>query len=192
MVKNKPRKQICWEKLVLGLITNEKWFCRFGLVNVFYRLGLAPKVHNWFSTLGMVNCFGSELNCINWVNQRLTLPVTLLIKMPESGVGSIQWSTEGCLSLKVVLHRDCLGRRPPKVVFHRRSSSTEGCLPPKVVFHRRSSSTKGCLPLKVVFHQRLSSNEGRLPAMIVFHWRLSPIKGYLPWKVVFHQRLSPT
>ena len=43
-----------------------------------------------------------------------------------------------------------------KVVFHRRSSSTESCLPLKVVFLRRLSSTEGCLPSKVVFHRRSS------------------------------------
>ena len=32
---------------------------------------------------------------------------------------------------------------------HARSS--KGCLPPKVIFHRRSSSTEGCLSLKVIF-----------------------------------------
>ena len=41
--------------------------------------------------------------------------------------------------------------RPPKVVFHQWSSSTEGRLPPKVVFHCKSSSTKGCLPPKDLF-----------------------------------------
>ena len=62
----------------------------------------------------------------------------------------------------------------PSIVYfsHRGSSSTEGCLPPKVVFHRRSSShrrssftkgrlpTEGRLPTKVVFQRRSSSNEG--------------------------------
>ena len=45
---------------------------------------------------------------------------------------------------------------------HRRSSFTEGHLPPKVVIHRRLSSTEGFfsegrLSQKVFFHQRLSS-----------------------------------
>ena len=53
-------------------------------------------------------------------------------KMPQSGVCSMQGSTE------------C--RLPPKVIFHGRLSSTEGSLPPKVVSHRRSSSTEGRLP----------------------------------------------
>ena len=54
------------------------------------------------------------------------------------------------------------GRLPPKVTFHRRSSSTEGFFP-----------TKGRLLLKVVFQQRLSSTEGCLPPKVVFHWRSS-------------------
>ena len=45
------------------------------------------------------------------------------------------------------------GRLLPKVVFHRRSSSTEYHLSPMVVFHQRSSSIEGCLPRKVIFHQ---------------------------------------
>ena len=66
---------------------------------------------------------------------------------------------------------------PPKVVFHQRSSSTEGRLPPKVAFHRRLSSTQGCLPPKVTFHQKSSSTEGYLPPKLVF-----------PQKVVFHHQ----
>ena len=65
-------------------------------------------------------------------------------------------------------------------------------LPPKVIFHRRSSSTKDCLPPKFVFHQRLSSTEGRLPTMVVFHRRSSSTVGRLPPKFVFHQRSSST
>ena len=79
--------------------------------------------------------------------------------MPQSGPGSMEGSTEGCL--------------PGKVVFHGRSSSTEGCLPTKVVFHQRSSSTKGCLPSKIVFHLRFSSTEGCLPPKVVFQQRSS-------------------
>ena len=54
------------------------------------------------------------------------------------------------------------GHLPLQVIFHQRSSSTEGHLPSggrlplKVIFQRRSSSTKSHLPLKVVFHSRLS------------------------------------
>ena len=48
--------------------------------------------------------------------------------MPQSGLGSMQGSTEGCLPLKVVFHR---GRLSRKLVFHQRSSYTEGRLPPK-------------------------------------------------------------
>ena len=40
----------------------------------------------------------------------------MITKMPQSGVGSMQESTKGCL--------------PQKVFFHQRSSSTEGRLPP--------------------------------------------------------------
>ena len=76
-------------------------------------------------------------------------------RMPQSGLGSMQGSTEGCL--------------PLKVVFRPRSSSTQGCLPLNVVFHRRLSSAEGCLVLKVVFHPKLSSTEGRLPPKGVFH-----------------------
>ena len=49
---------------------------------------------------------------------------------------------------------------PPKVIFHRRSSSNKGRLPPKVIFHQISSSIEGHFPLKGVFHRRLSSPEG--------------------------------
>ena len=42
------------------------------------------------------------------------------LKMPQSGLGSMKGSTEGCLSLKVV--------------FHRRSSSTDGRIPPQAMF----------------------------------------------------------
>ena len=120
--------------------------------------------------------------------------------MPQSGVGSMQGSTEG--------------RLPPQVVFHHRSSSTEARLPPKVVFHRRLSSTKGRLPPKVVFHQRSSftyhntlvdlifvrtvnkPNLNLLPCLEVAS-RLKVVflrrsEGCLPQKVVFHQRLSLT
>ena len=58
---------------------------------------------------------------------------------------------------------------PPKVVFHKRSSSTGGSLPPKIVFLQRSSSTIGRLPPQVVFQRRLSSTEGCLPPKVVFH-----------------------
>ena len=68
-------------------------------------------------------------------------------KMPQSGVGSMQGSNEGCL--------------PLKVVFHHRLSSNKGCLPLKVIFHQRSSSSKGRLSPKVVFQQRLSSRFGK-------------------------------
>ena len=60
------------------------------------------------------------------------------LKMPQSGVGSMQRSRKGCL--------------PLKGVFNCRSSSTTGCLPPKVVFHRRLSSTKGRLPPSGIMH----------------------------------------
>ena len=43
------------------------------------------------------------------------------IKMPQSGLGSMQGSTGGHL--------------PMKVVFHQRSSSTNGRLPPKIISH---------------------------------------------------------
>ena len=69
---------------------------------------------------------------------------------------------------RIVFHQRCL---TPKVLFHRRLSSTEGHLPPKVILHRRLSSTKGCLPPKVVFHQRSSSTEGCLSPKAVFHQR---------------------
>ena len=69
---------------------------------------------------------------------RFTMVAYFDENMLQSGVGSMQGSTEGCL--------------PMKVVFHQRSSSTESHLPPKVVFHQRSSSFKGHLPLMVVFH----------------------------------------
>ena len=68
--------------------------------------------------------------------------------------------------------------------------SYEGCLPPKVVFHRRSSSSVVRPPTKVVFHRKLSSFLGCLPPNVVFHLRLSSTKGRLPPTVVFHQRLS--
>ena len=51
-----------------------------------------------------------------------------------------------------------------KVVFHRRSSSIDGCLPSKVIFHWRSSSIECRLPSKVVFHHRSSSIICRLPS----------------------------
>ena len=70
----------------------------------------------------------------------------------------------------------CKVRLPPKVVFHQKPSSTEGCLPSKVVFHRRSSFTKGCLPPKVVFYRWSSSIEGCLPPKVVFLQRSSSIK----------------
>ena len=97
------------------------------------------------------------------------------------------------LSTYLINHTDLqvLGRLPPKVVLHRRSSSTGGRLPPKVVFHQRSSSTrssstKGRLPPKVVFHRRSSSTEGRLRPKVVF------TKGLLPPKVIFHRWSSFT
>ena len=104
-------------------------------------------------------------------------------RMPQTGVGRMQGSNEGCL--------------PLKVIFHLRSSSTAGCLSPIVVFQQRSSSTEGGLPLKVVFHQRLSSTKGclppkavstgsHLPLRVVFYWSLSSTKSCLPPKVVFH------
>ena len=81
--------------------------------------------------------------------------------MPQSGLSSMQGSTEGCL--------------PRKVIFQGRLSFTKGCLPPNVVFHQRSFSTEVRLPLKVVFHRRSSSisTEGRLPPRVIFHQRLS-------------------
>ena len=86
-----------------------------------------------------------------------------------------------------------------KVVFHRGSSSIEGCLPRKVVFHWRSSSTEGCLPSKIVFCQRLSSFKVCLPSKIIsnvaFYQRPYSIKGpfeYLNsnmfWKYLFHKK----
>ena len=72
---------------------------------------------------------------------------------------------------------------PSMVVFHRRSSSIEGCLPSKVVFHRRSSSIKGCFPSKFVFRQRVSSIKGRLPSNVIFRQRSSSVKRRLPSKV---------
>ena len=80
----------------------------------------------------------------------------------------------------------------PKVVFHQRLSSNEGCLLPKVVFYRRSSSTVGRLPLKVVFHRRSSSFKGFLPPKVILHRRLSSTEGCLLPKVIFHRRLSPS
>ena len=93
---------------------------------------------------------------------------------------------------------------PLKVVFHQRSSSTEGCLPPKVVFLQRSSFINhntlvdvifvrtvnipnlNLLPcLEVVFHQRPSSTEGHLPPKVIFHQRSAYTEGRLPPKVVF-------
>ena len=81
------------------------------------------------------------------------------------------------------------GRLLSKVVFCRRSSFIKGRLlssrlPPKVIFHRGSSSMEGCLPLNT------SSIKGRLPSKVVFYRRSSFIKGRLSSKVVFHQRSS--
>ena len=101
--------------------------------------------------------------------------------MPQSWVGSMQGSNEGCLPLMVIFHRrlsSTKGHLPLKVVFQWRLSSTKGFLPPKVIFHRRPSSTEGHLPPKVVFHQRLSSTGGRLsptitPWLILYLWEQS-------------------
>ena len=89
---------------------------------------------------------------------------------------------------------DCQGEASPlKVVFHRRSSYTEGRLPSKIIFHQRLdvirgrlSSNKGCLPPKVVFHQRLFSTKGCFPPKFVSHERSFSIEGHLLPKVVFH------
>ena len=51
---------------------------------------------------------------------RFTMVACFDENMPQSGVGSMQGSTEGHL--------------PMKVNFHQRSSSTKSHLPPKVVF----------------------------------------------------------
>ena len=79
-----------------------------------------------------------------------------------------------------------------RIVFHRKSSSTEGYLPPKVVFRGRLSSPEGRLPQKVFFHRWVSSTEGRLPLKVVFHPRSSSTKGLLTSKVVFHRWSSFT
>ena len=71
-------------------------------------------------------------------------------------------------------------RQHARIVFHQRSSSTEGRLPPQVVFHQRLSSTESRLPLKVIFHQRSSSTKGRPPTQVVFHRRSSSTKVHLP------------
>ena len=90
--------------------------------------------------------------------------------MPQSGVGSMQGSTEGCL--------------PLKVVFPWRLSSPESHLPPKLFFHWRLFFTEGRFPPKVVFYLRSSSTKGRLPPMVVFQQRSSSTKGYLPPTII--------
>ena len=90
------------------------------------------------------------------------------------------------------------GSLPRKVVFHRRSSSTEGRppskvkFPPKIIFQWSSSSPQGRLPPKVVLYHSSPSTKGCLPPKVIFHHRLSSIKGRLPPKVAFHQRSSST
>ena len=80
------------------------------------------------------------------------------------------------ISIWAQLCCDCQGEEsPPKVIFLRRLSSTEGHLPPKFVFHWRLSSTKGPLLSKVFFHRRVSSTEG-----IVLHRRSPSTKDRLP------------
>ena len=80
--------------------------------------------------------------------------------MPQSGVGSMQGSTEG--------------RFPMKVIFHLRLSSTKEGLPLKVIFHQRSSSTEGCPPPKVVFHQMSQQTKSQpltlLRSVVKFFW----------------------
>ena len=83
-------------------------------------------------------------------------------------------------------------RQHARIVFHQKSSSTEGRIPPKVAFHWSSSSTEGQLPLKFVFHWKLSSTEGHLPTKVVFHRRSSSFEGRLPPKVIFYRRSSFT
>ena len=110
-------------------------------------------------------------------------------KMLQSGVGSMQGPP------KVLFYRrlsSTEGHLPPQVVFQQRSSSTEGRLPPKDFFHQRSSSIQGRLAPKAMFHQRPSSTEGPLPPKDVFHQRSSTIEGRLPPKIVFQQRSSST
>ena len=137
-------------------------------------------------------------------------------KRPKSGLGSMQgknivhivlthkilWVSICLVSIrkfecgtvqpippKVVLHQSSSSTQ---VVYHWRSSSTEGCLPPKVVSHQSPYSTEGFLPPKVIFHWRLSTTKDRLPLKIVFHWRLFSTKGCLPPNVVLHRRSSST
>ena len=76
---------------------------------------------------------------------------------------------------------------PTKVIFHRRSSSTQGCLAPMVVFQQKSSSTEGRLQPMVVFHWKLFCTKGRLAPKVVIHRKSSSNKGCLPSKVFFHQ-----
>ena len=77
----------------------------------------------------------------------------------------------------------------PKVVFHRRSSSTEVCPPLKVVFHQSLSTTDGRLPSKAIFHRRPTSTIVCLPPKVIFLSKLVFTKSCLPPKVVFHPRL---
>ena len=67
------------------------------------------------------NVFPSQHIQDIWLDHFIQPSVPL--KMPQSGLGSMQGST-----------------------------STKSRLPPKVVFYHRSSSTKGRLPIEVVFH----------------------------------------
>ena len=73
------------------------------------------------------------------------------------------YSIKGSFLFQVVIHQSS------KVIFHQRSSLTEGPLPPNVVFHQRLCSTKSCPPSKVAFHQRLSSINCLLTSKVVFH-----------------------
>ena len=116
----------------------------------------------------------------NVLKKVIFLPAAIhIVKMPQSGQGSMQGSS----STKSL---------PLKVVFHRMLSSTKGHLPLKVVLHQWLSSTKGCLPLNVVFLWRSSFAEGNPPAKVTSHWRSFSTEGHLPPKVVFHRRLCST
>ena len=118
---------------------------------------------------------------------RFTMVAYFDENMPQSGVGSMEGSTEGHLP-------------PTKFVFHQRLSSTAGRIRLKVVFHRRSSSTKGLLPSKVVFHRWSSFTYHNTLVDLLFvrtvnipNLSLLPcLEVASPLKVVFHQRLSPT
>ena len=69
--------------------------------------------------------------------------------MLQSGLSSIQGFTEV--------------RLPPKIVFHRRLSSTKGCLPPKFVIHH------SCLVILTLKKCPFSTNEMRATWTISYH-----------------------